>query len=83
MRYTEIILKLLFLIGAVSFIITKNILSPLFQVFLVVTILLGITLLLNKNASYYFKQSNRDLTIRKIEGILLIVFSVVVSSLGI
>jgi hypothetical protein len=77
MRYLETILKLLFLAGAVFFMITKSVTNIYFLDFLFVSLLLGVILILNKDASYHFKQSKRDLTIRKIEGALLILFSAI------
>ncbi len=78
MRQVETILKLLFLLGAVFFISTWNIDHDLFIVFLVVKLLLGIVLIFNKEASYNFKQTKRDLAIRKTEGIIMVVSSVAI-----
>jgi hypothetical protein len=77
MRYLETILKLLFLTGAVFVYITKSVTSLVFLDFLFISLLLGIVLILNKDASYHFKQSKRDLRIRKIEGCVLIIFSTI------
>ena len=79
MRYNEIILKLMFLAGAIYFIVTKNVNSAYFFYFLLVSLILGAVLILNKDASYHFKQSKRDLKIRKVEGALMIIFAVVIS----
>ena len=77
MRHIETILKLLFAAGAIFFIIDKSVASPFFFTFLLISLILGIILIFNKDASYHFKQSQRDLGIRKIEGVLLVIFSVV------
>ncbi len=81
MRYIESILKLLFLAGAIFFIVTKDISSSNFLCFLLVSLILGVVLMFNKDASYHFKQTKRDLGMRKIEGVLLVIFSVVISLL--
>ncbi|MES2315043.1 MAG: hypothetical protein V4524_03875 [Patescibacteria group bacterium] len=82
MRIIEIILKLLFLGLAIYFVSTQSIFSSLFNLFLLVSIVLGVVLMLNHDASYHFKQTKRDLSIRKIEGGVLILFAAIVSSLG-
>ncbi|HTK33186.1 MAG TPA: hypothetical protein VL335_01415 [Candidatus Paceibacterota bacterium] len=82
MRTVETILKLAFLGLAIYFLSTQAVLSPLFSLFLLVSIVLGMFLMLNHEASYHFKQSKKDLGIRKIEGGVLILFAAIVSSLG-
>ena len=77
MRYLETILKLLFLAGSIFIYVTKSVFSMYFLNFLLVSLILGVVLILNKDASYHFRQSKRDLTIRKIEGALLILFSAI------
>jgi len=77
MRYTEILLKILFLIGGINFIVTKSVTSIWFSLFLVVSFILGLILIINKNPSYRNCNTKRDLAIRGIEGTLLIVFSLV------
>ena len=82
MRYLEIVLKFGFLIGAVYLIISAGISAPaVFCGFLAVSALLGLVLLFNKDASYNFKQSKKDLMMRKIEGSLLIIFAGVMALL--
>lgn len=81
MRKFEIILKLLFLAGAVNFIIAKSIDSIGFIVFLIVCFALGIILIVNKNSSYNYPQTKKDYIIRRTEGTFLIVFSILISSL--
>ena len=82
MRTIETILKLVFLGLSIYFLSTQAVFSPLFNLFLLVSIVLGVVLLINKDASYRFKQSKKDLKIRKIEGGVLILFAAIVSSLG-
>lgn len=75
MRPIEIILKLLFLASSLDIIITKSIDSISFYFLLPVCLALGVTLIFNKKASYNYPQTKTDYLIRRIEGILLIVFS--------
>ncbi len=77
MRYIEIILKVAFALGGLYLVTTQAVDSPCFIVFLAVSLLLGIVLLFNKQASYNFKQTKKDLMIRRIEGIFLVVYSLV------
>ncbi len=77
MRYFEIILKLAFVVSAGILMYTKTIPSAWFCTFLIVSLILGVTLIFNKQASYNFPQSKRDLIIRRIEGGLLVVFVLV------
>lgn len=79
MRIFEIILKLLFLIGAIFTVTTGALTSQWFTAFLVVGLVLGIVLLLNdKSPSYKYKNGNsgRVLAMRRLEGALLILFVV-------
>ncbi len=82
MRYIEIILKLAFLGLSIFFLVTQTVVSPLFDLFLIVCIVLGLVLLLNKHASYNFRQSKKDLKLRQVEGGVMILFAVITSSLG-
>ena len=82
MRYTEIIFKLAFLGLAIYFLSIQTVLSPLFDLFLIICIVLGLILLLNKHASYNFKQKRKDLKLRQVEGGILILFAVFTSTLG-
>ena len=75
MKYIEIFLKLAFLIISVMFIITNSIDSSWFFVSLLVSFLLGIILIINKNSSYNYPQTDRDYLISRIEGVLLLIFS--------
>ncbi len=72
MRYFETILKLLFLGGAVLLMITGSIGSRHVLFFLAISALLGIVLIFNKDASYHFTQTKKDLLLRRIEGAVLI-----------
>jgi hypothetical protein len=82
MRYIEIILKLSFLALAITLLITKNIVSPFFTLFLLVSIVLGLVLMINKDASYHFKQSRKDIRIRRFEGAIMILFAVIMTGIG-
>ena len=68
MKIFEIVLKLVFLIGSIVFIITKSVSSNLFFAFLIVCFVLGYVLIANK--------SPRNISMRRLEGILLILFSI-------
>lgn len=78
MRIFEIILKLLFLLGSIYSIKSEIVSTPFLITFLIVCLVLGIVLIFNKDSSYNYPQTKRDLIIRKIEGSLLIVFSLFV-----
>ena len=82
MRYLEIILKLLFLAGSIFFIITKSVASPWFNIFLVVSIVLGIVLILNMDSSYRYPHTAATYWMRRVEGALLIIFAAVTAYLG-
>ncbi len=77
MRNFEIILKIAFLAGSIVFLFTKDFNSVGFLIFLIVCAVLGCVLVVNKDSSYHYPQTPRDLVIRKIEGILLVVFSII------
>lgn len=76
MRYFETILKIGFLIPSLYLLITRQAQSQSFMVVLTIlssiSVILGFVLLFNKKSSYNYPQTKRDLLIRKIEGILLI-----------
>jgi hypothetical protein len=81
MKYIEIILKLAFLLLAIVLFVTKAFISPWLFAFLVVSFVLGIILFFNKHESYgypanYPRMSGVYLT-RKIEGVLLVAFSII------
>ena len=78
MRYTELLLKIVFLADSIYFIVTKSLDSESFLAFLLLTLILGIILIFNKKASYNFKQTKRDLMLRHIEGVIMIAFSAII-----
>ena len=82
MRTIETIFKLAFLGLAIYFLVTQTVFSPLFSLFLIICIVLGLILLINKHASYHFKQTKKDLKIRQVEGSIMIIFAVITSTLG-
>lgn len=77
MKYIEIILKLLFVTGAVTFFVSQEEFMKYFSAFLLVCILLGITLLFNKKQSYGYKLAPREVIMRRVEGAVLVIFVVV------
>lgn len=79
MRYVEIVLKLTFLITFINFSTQTSIVSSAFDALLITAFVLGFVLTWNKNASYNFRQTKRDLIIRKIEGVLLMLFALIFS----
>lgn len=81
MRYIETILKLLFVIFAGISWYMKIIPSLWFWIFLGISLLLGIVLIFNRDSSYHYPQTKNDFIIRRIEGIVLIVFSITVAVL--
>lgn len=79
MRIFEAVLKLLFLFGSIYSIKAETVSTTFLVSFLVICTILGIVLIFNKDSSYNYPQTNRDLIIRKIEGTLLIIFSLFIS----
>ncbi len=78
MKYFEIILKILFVTGAVTFFLDRNTFWDSIYYFLVVCLVLGITLIFNKKKqSYGYKLVKREIIMRRVEGIVLVVFAVV------
>ena len=81
MKYIEIILKLAFLLLAIVLFVTKAFISPWLFAFLVVSFILGIVLFFNKHESYGYPTGysgmDRVYLTRKIEGVLLVVFSMI------
>jgi hypothetical protein len=83
MRYAEIIFKILFLLTAVYFISTQAVLSPSFNILLIISIVLGLMLMINKDhPSYKFKHTKHDYALRHIEGGFLILFAVISAGFG-
>jgi uncharacterized membrane protein len=78
MRIFETILKLLFLFGSIYSIKSETVNTPFLLTFLLVCLTLGIVLIFNKQSSYNYPQTKKDLIIRKIEGSLLVLFSLFV-----
>jgi hypothetical protein len=77
MKYFEIILKLLFVAGAVTFFVSKEFFMLNLWVFIIVALVLGVVLLFNKKQSYGYQLSSREVTMRRVEGVVLVVFAVV------
>lgn len=81
MKYIEIILKLAFLALAIVLFVTKAIPSVSFYSFLIVSLVLGAVLIFNKHESYSYPagypKMNRVYMLRRIEGLVLVVFSIV------
>ena len=77
MKYTEIVLKLAFLAGAIYVFVTKSITSPIFGFFLLICLFLGIVLFFNKKNSYgTWGNKPKDILMRRVEGILLVIFAI-------
>lgn len=80
MRIIEIILKLAFLALAIVLFVTSSFASAWLTAFLVVSLLLGIVLIFNKKESYRYPVDYPKMKsvymMRRIEGIILIGFSV-------
>jgi hypothetical protein len=76
MRSLEITLKFCFLILAITLIATSDVLSVGLWSFLVVSFALGVVLTINKRPSYMRATAKSDFKIRKIEGAILVVFSI-------
>ena len=82
MRYIEIILKVLFLAGSI-FAIKSETVSHIFLImYLGLCLVLGIVLLFNKKGSYRYPTDYPRMKsvymMRKVEGVLLIAFSIFV-----
>lgn len=75
MRYFESILKLAFVGQALTFFRPFFYENPYFLIFLETSFILGIVLLLNKKQSYGHRLTSAEIIMRKIEGVLLIIFS--------
>jgi hypothetical protein len=80
MKSLEITLKLCFLILAVALLWTKNVIGFGLWSFLLVSITLGVVLIINKKHPSYtypknYKRNDRVLMMRRLEGILLVLFA--------
>jgi hypothetical protein len=77
MKITEIVLKVLFLAGIVAYFAAREFFWVQIGYFLIVSALLGLSLVFNTDhQSYGYQLSRREITIRRIEGAILIVFSI-------
>ncbi len=81
MRTTEIILKLAYL-AISAYMLIAGLSHESFGAFLLVSVLLGLTLLLNtRHPSYIYpadyKYNNRVIFMRRIEGVLILTFTAV------
>jgi len=76
MKKLEIILKILFVASFVFLYATyKDSFGAAMVVFLSISFLLGIVLIINKDQSYGYPLSFHEVVERRIEGVLLILFS--------
>ena len=78
MKIFEIILKVLFLGGSVYSIKTEQVSISFLIFYLFICFILGIVLIFNKKQSYGYELNKREVVMRKIEGVLLIIFSIFV-----
>ncbi|MEK7646717.1 MAG: hypothetical protein AAB381_03435 [Patescibacteria group bacterium] len=76
MRYFEIFLKIAFVGQIITFFKPLFYENTAFLFFIETSFMLGIVLLLNKKQSYGYRLTQRDLVIRRIEGVLLVIFAV-------
>ena len=76
MKYFESFLKLAFVAQTLTFFKPLFYENPMFLVFLETSFILGIVLLLNKKQSYGYTLSTGEIIMRKIEGTLLVIFSI-------
>jgi hypothetical protein len=78
MKYTEIILKLAFLVGSVYSIKAETVSHSFLITYLAVCFILGVILFFNKKQSYGYELKKREVIMRKIEGIILVAFAIFV-----
>jgi hypothetical protein len=76
MKYLEIFLKIAFVGQIITFFKPLFYENTAFLFFIETAFMLGIVLLLNKKHSYGYRLTRRDLIIRRIEGVLLIFFAI-------
>jgi hypothetical protein len=76
MKYVESFLKIAFVAQTLTFFKPLFYENTAFLFFIETAFMLGIVLLLNKKQSYGYVLSHREVIMRRIEGVLLIVFSV-------
>jgi hypothetical protein len=77
MKYFEIILKLLFVAGAVTFFTAREFFMLNLWMFIIAALVLGVVLFFNKKQSYGYQLSSREIIMRRIEGGVLVVFAIV------
>ncbi len=83
MKYFESVLKVWFLTSATGFYFVQES-SCWLKSLAVSSIILGITLIFNKNHSYgWYKISHREVILRKIEGVILIIFGTVAGCMAV
>jgi threonine/homoserine/homoserine lactone efflux protein len=75
MKYIEILLKIAFVGQIVTFFQPLFYENTAFLFFIETAFMLGIVLLLNKKQSYGYVLSHREVIMRRIEGVLLILFA--------
>ncbi len=78
MKYFEIILKLAFLGGSIYAIKAETVSHTFLISYLVVCLVLGIVLFFNKKQSYGYELEKREIIMRRVEGVLLVAFSIFV-----
>ncbi len=78
MKIFEIILKLLFVIGSAYSIKAEEVSTSCLLAYLSICFVLGVVLIFNKKQSYGYKLEKREVVMRRIEGIILIAFSIFV-----
>jgi hypothetical protein len=76
MKIFEIILKILFFVGSIWAIKAETVSHPFLISYLILCLVLGIVLFFNKKQSYGYELSKREVVMRKIEGIILVAFSI-------
>ncbi len=76
MKIIEIILKVVFLGESIYAIKSEQVSHPFLISYLVTCLVLGIVLIFNKKQSYGYELEKREVVMRRIEGIILIAFSI-------
>jgi hypothetical protein len=78
MRTFETLLKLTFFLSSLYFMAVRPFNSDHFLVFLVVSLVLGVVLFINKHSSYDYPHKPADFIVRKMEGTILALFSIAI-----
>lgn len=78
MKYFEILLKLLFLGGSIYSIKVETVPYPFLVTYIIVCLVLGVVLIFNKKQSYGYELAKREVIMRRVEGVLLVTFSIFV-----